>query len=505
MLLVYPLRELVRFLPVLIGLLRGRQRVRRDAGALADPGHRIPIALGLLRYVTTSFRIADERVELQARPAEPARALHALDRVRTVDLTASPIHRVLGPDDGADRHRAPRRPAGRGRPRPRRAARAARPRAARGAAPGRRPRRRQGPQRASRPPRLRPAAATGSCSGSTRRWAAVRAADQRRAWCWPRRCSVSAASSSTSWRFFDSLDPGRQWSIGRRPSGRLLVPAVLLLLGLAAVGAGRGRLPGHQLGLHPDPRRRRAVLAPDPGPAHHPRDQPRRRPGQRRHDRRAARACGWPVAAGSRRSSPGSTATSAAARPWSHPPRAPWSRGSPARCSARTTRSRLRCVRTVRAARTRRYTRALVPGARRWPSPRSCWSPSASGASGALASSRWRSWRRSPWPPTGSGRSGTRWSTATSSRGRAACSASREVLATSGVIGWNLRSTWFQRRAGLTMLVATTAGGSAVGHRDRRTRGRRARRRARRRTRAGGAVPRLTPGGWNGASRVRPT
>jgi putative membrane protein len=27
------------------------------------------------------------------------------------------------------------------------------------------------------------------------------------------------------------------------------------------------------------------------------------------------------------------------------------------------------------------------------------------------------------------------------------------------VIGWNLRSTWFQRRAGLTDLVATTAGG----------------------------------------------
>jgi putative membrane protein len=27
------------------------------------------------------------------------------------------------------------------------------------------------------------------------------------------------------------------------------------------------------------------------------------------------------------------------------------------------------------------------------------------------------------------------------------------------VIGWNLRSTWFQRRAGLADLVATTAGG----------------------------------------------
>jgi putative membrane protein len=35
----------------------------------------------------------------------------------------------------------------------------------------------------------------------------------------------------------------------------------------------------------------------------------------------------------------------------------------------------------------------------------------------------------------------------------------REVLQTPSVIGWNLRSTWFQRRADLTDLVATTAGG----------------------------------------------
>jgi putative membrane protein len=36
----------------------------------------------------------------------------------------------------------------------------------------------------------------------------------------------------------------------------------------------------------------------------------------------------------------------------------------------------------------------------------------------------------------------------------------RELLATDAVIGWNLSSTWFQRRAGLVTLVATTAGGS---------------------------------------------
>jgi putative membrane protein len=36
----------------------------------------------------------------------------------------------------------------------------------------------------------------------------------------------------------------------------------------------------------------------------------------------------------------------------------------------------------------------------------------------------------------------------------------RELLAADAVIGWNFRSTWFQRRAGLVTLVATTAGGS---------------------------------------------
>ena len=36
----------------------------------------------------------------------------------------------------------------------------------------------------------------------------------------------------------------------------------------------------------------------------------------------------------------------------------------------------------------------------------------------------------------------------------------RRVLEVEHVIGWNFSSTWFQRRAGLTTLVATTAGGS---------------------------------------------
>jgi len=37
--------------------------------------------------------------------------------------------------------------------------------------------------------------------------------------------------------------------------------------------------------------------------------------------------------------------------------------------------------------------------------------------------------------------------------------ARRDVLQVSGIIGWTLRQTWFQRRAGLATLVATTAAG----------------------------------------------
>ena len=36
----------------------------------------------------------------------------------------------------------------------------------------------------------------------------------------------------------------------------------------------------------------------------------------------------------------------------------------------------------------------------------------------------------------------------------------RRILEVDHVIGWNFRATWFQRRAGLTTLVATTAGGN---------------------------------------------
>lgn len=95
MLLIYPVRELVRFLPVLLGIF-----VAGTASGRTDWWHglgvAIPVALGLLRYVTTYFRIADGRVELRRGLIDRHLLSTPLDRVRTVDISASPVHRLLG-------------------------------------------------------------------------------------------------------------------------------------------------------------------------------------------------------------------------------------------------------------------------------------------------------------------------------------------------------------------------------------------------------------------------
>jgi putative membrane protein len=94
MLLVHPVREVGRFLPVLIGfVLFGRFS---DGGIWGLVGIGIPITLGLLRYLTTSYRLTAGRVEVRRGLLNKRVVSTPLDRVRTVDLTASPIHRALG-------------------------------------------------------------------------------------------------------------------------------------------------------------------------------------------------------------------------------------------------------------------------------------------------------------------------------------------------------------------------------------------------------------------------
>ena len=94
MLLVHPVNELVRFLPLVIGVFF---LGRRSEG---DPWHYlgvvIPIAVGIWRFATTRFRITGSQIELRRGLLGRSVLTAPLDRVRTVELTASPIHRVLG-------------------------------------------------------------------------------------------------------------------------------------------------------------------------------------------------------------------------------------------------------------------------------------------------------------------------------------------------------------------------------------------------------------------------
>lgn len=95
MLMVHPIRELIRFLPVLLGLFVASASTDGDDW-FQLLGVAVPIALGLVRYWTTRYRIHGDRVELR-RGLLSTHVLSApLDRVRTVDVTASPIHRLLG-------------------------------------------------------------------------------------------------------------------------------------------------------------------------------------------------------------------------------------------------------------------------------------------------------------------------------------------------------------------------------------------------------------------------
>ena len=95
MLLVHPVKELGRFLPFVIALVFfGSSGSSEGPWGLLGVG--IPIVLGLLRYVTTSYRIAEGRVELRHGLLNKQVLSAPLDRVRTVDVTASPIHRLLG-------------------------------------------------------------------------------------------------------------------------------------------------------------------------------------------------------------------------------------------------------------------------------------------------------------------------------------------------------------------------------------------------------------------------
>jgi len=96
MLAVHPVREVLRAWPVLIGVLVLGTRSGVGGGLWGLVGVGFVVVMGLLRWFTTTYRISAEQVQVRRGLLKRETLTVPRDRVRTVDITASPLHRVLG-------------------------------------------------------------------------------------------------------------------------------------------------------------------------------------------------------------------------------------------------------------------------------------------------------------------------------------------------------------------------------------------------------------------------
>ena len=95
MLLIHPIKEIGRFFPALVGVFflgnSGGQGHWWALGAGA-----VVIVMALLRWFTTRFRITPEKIEVRTGLFRRKALAASADRVRTVDLTSNVLHRALG-------------------------------------------------------------------------------------------------------------------------------------------------------------------------------------------------------------------------------------------------------------------------------------------------------------------------------------------------------------------------------------------------------------------------
>jgi putative membrane protein len=96
MLLVHPVQELVRALPALVGVL-----IAGTVNGGNGPWWSLGVAgglvvLGLLRWFTTTYRVTNDVVQVRRGLLRRRLLTVPRDRVRTVDITAHVLHRVLG-------------------------------------------------------------------------------------------------------------------------------------------------------------------------------------------------------------------------------------------------------------------------------------------------------------------------------------------------------------------------------------------------------------------------
>lgn len=95
MLLVFPIKELGRFFPVLLGVFLLGNSSGRGRWWVAAVGV-IVIATAFLRWFTTRFRITDESVEVRSGLFRRTALAASVDRVRTVEVTSNLLYRLLG-------------------------------------------------------------------------------------------------------------------------------------------------------------------------------------------------------------------------------------------------------------------------------------------------------------------------------------------------------------------------------------------------------------------------
>jgi putative membrane protein len=95
MLLVHPVVESVKALPLVIALLLVGSR-NGQGGWWGLVGVGLAVGLGLMRWATTRYRITPQQLEIQRGLFNRRTLTVPRDRVRSVDVTAHVMHRMLG-------------------------------------------------------------------------------------------------------------------------------------------------------------------------------------------------------------------------------------------------------------------------------------------------------------------------------------------------------------------------------------------------------------------------
>jgi len=96
MLLVHPVRETGRYIPALLGLVLAGRAAGGEKWWLGPVGVLVVIGYSVLHWMTTRYRITPEQVQLRTGLLRRKTIATAADRVRSVDVTASALHRLLG-------------------------------------------------------------------------------------------------------------------------------------------------------------------------------------------------------------------------------------------------------------------------------------------------------------------------------------------------------------------------------------------------------------------------